>query len=189
MVDVPANILHLATAGVRVPTAAIMDDVVAAWGEGPAFLGRSQYGSSATAEYPGVAQSLRGHAGSPGTRLASDCLPRARGGDEGGRKFSYLQRRHDVVASRLYMSWWSRRRPGRHSHRSGDAATRAFARDSIWLGQLQGHVGFACASEPCRDTGTACGRQRWSPSGGGPSPHRARPDDRGQPPPPHQGDN
>jgi hypothetical protein len=39
VVDVPANILHLATTGVRVPTAATMDDVVAAWGEGPTFLG------------------------------------------------------------------------------------------------------------------------------------------------------
>ena len=39
VVDVPANILHLTTAGIRVPTAATMDDVVAAWAEGPTFLG------------------------------------------------------------------------------------------------------------------------------------------------------
>lgn len=38
VVDVPTNILYLAAAGVRVPTAATMDDVVAAW-EGPTFLG------------------------------------------------------------------------------------------------------------------------------------------------------
>ncbi len=47
VVDVQANILHLATTGVRVPTAATMDDVVATsmddvvatWAEGPTFLG------------------------------------------------------------------------------------------------------------------------------------------------------
>ena len=39
VVDVPANLFHLATAGVRVPTAATMDDVVAAWAEGATFLG------------------------------------------------------------------------------------------------------------------------------------------------------
>ena len=39
VVDIPANILHLATTGVRVPTVATMDDVVAAWAEGPTFWG------------------------------------------------------------------------------------------------------------------------------------------------------
>lgn len=38
VVDVPDNILHLASSGVRVPTAVTMEDVVAAW-DGPAFLG------------------------------------------------------------------------------------------------------------------------------------------------------